>query len=380
MKKVAVVIPTYKTSLSVTEYISLQQAHKILGKHDIYLAMPEGLDFCGVYEKNNFFPRKVFFSKEYFEDISGYNRLMLDRNFYAAFAEYEYILIYQLDAFVFRDELLDFCNLEYDYIGAPWLSGRYHFIDRKHCIWRVGNGGLSLRKVSAFRAVLEKKEREVKQYTKNEDLFFSMIIDSDFHVAPVETALRFAFEREVKECFEKNGYTLPFGCHAWERYDLDFWRPYIEAEGYRLVHSMDMSGKEDEILQPEYEKAKKLSHYMEQEVDFEMIKQRVENSFSRKDKPVVIFGAGTYGQEMAKWLKAAGVPVKCFYDNRNFPSDVRIEGHIIRPAKELGDKLHEVNVIIAVKTHAEEIAKQMEEEGFVYKRDYLYYTDAGMRL
>ena len=26
---------------------------------------------------------------------------------------------------------------------------------------------------------------------------------------------------------------LPFGCHDWHR-KLDFWRPFIEAQGYRL--------------------------------------------------------------------------------------------------------------------------------------------------
>ena len=31
------------------------------------------------------------------------------------------MLIYQLDAYVFKDELLNWANKGYDYIGAPWL-------------------------------------------------------------------------------------------------------------------------------------------------------------------------------------------------------------------------------------------------------------------
>jgi hypothetical protein len=28
-------------------------------------------------------------------------------------------------------------------------------------------------------------------------------------------------------CFELNGRKLPFGCHAWQRYDRGFWEPYL---------------------------------------------------------------------------------------------------------------------------------------------------------
>jgi len=44
---------------------------------------------------------------------------MMSPAFYDAFKAFDYILIYQLDAFVFRDELEYFCSLGYDYIGAP---------------------------------------------------------------------------------------------------------------------------------------------------------------------------------------------------------------------------------------------------------------------
>jgi hypothetical protein len=49
----------------------------------------------------------------------------------------------------------------------------------------------------------------------------------DFNVASVEEGLRFAFEVAPKECFELNNLTLPFGCHAWPKYDRDFWKPYL---------------------------------------------------------------------------------------------------------------------------------------------------------
>jgi hypothetical protein len=48
-----------------------------------------------------------------------------------------------------------------------------------------------------------------------------------FKIAPLETALRFAFECVPRYCFEKNNHKLPFGCHAWQKYDREFWEPYL---------------------------------------------------------------------------------------------------------------------------------------------------------
>ena len=40
-----------------------------------------------------------------------------------------------------RDELLDWCNKNYDYIGAPWVKK-----ERDNILLKTGNGGFSLRK------------------------------------------------------------------------------------------------------------------------------------------------------------------------------------------------------------------------------------------
>jgi len=40
----------------------------------------------------------------------------------------------------------------------------------------------------------------------------------------------FSFEVGPKHCFEKNNQTLPFGCHAWAKYDREFWKPYLLKE------------------------------------------------------------------------------------------------------------------------------------------------------
>jgi hypothetical protein len=48
-----------------------------------------------------------------------------------------------------------------------------------------------------------------------------------FVFASTEHALDFAFEREPRFCYEKAGRKLPFGAHAWSRYDRQFWEPYL---------------------------------------------------------------------------------------------------------------------------------------------------------
>jgi len=45
----------------------------------------------------------------------------------------------------------------------------------------------------------------------------------------VEEGLRFAFEGAPRMCFELNQQKLPFGCHAWAKFDRSFWEPYLIA-------------------------------------------------------------------------------------------------------------------------------------------------------
>jgi hypothetical protein len=51
-----------------------------------------------------------------------------------------------------------------------------------------------------------------------------------FRLASVDEALGFAFEAGPRECFERNGRRVPFGCHAWAKYDRAFWEPFLLRE------------------------------------------------------------------------------------------------------------------------------------------------------
>lgn len=267
-KSVAVIVPGYNRSqFTPEEEISFRQLEHFLGSYDKFLVVPQSLAI----ERSGFQLQR--FPDTYFGSAAAHNKLMLSTAFYQAFERYQYILIYHLDALVFSDHLLEWCATGWDYIGAPWVqSADSPWVGTP----RVGNGGFSLRKVASFLRVLSSKkywihpeeywqrissektwssrcvhlprkwfktikrfngiQREVERWplrpdgTKNEDHFWSdraAHYDSLFKVAPLDVGLRFAFEVAPRQCFEMNNRTLPFGCHAWPRYDRSFWETYL---------------------------------------------------------------------------------------------------------------------------------------------------------
>ena len=267
---VAVVIPVYKTSLTDYERISLTQCVRVLDKYPIILVAPHSLDVSNY--------RKIYanlqlrtFDDFYFADIQGYNKLMLAEQFYQAFTDVDYILIHQLDAFVFRDELAAWCQSGYDYIGAPWLRDRdfYNWRDKawfrikqRVATWLdlkkpdgvtpkeiislngVGNGGFSLRRVTAMLHALKKFRHKIDTYERisqhqyNEDVFWGIEVNrywSFLRIPTYRKALHFAIEFYPEWAIEHyNQGQLPFGCHAWDIHGTAYWRPVFARYGYQI--------------------------------------------------------------------------------------------------------------------------------------------------
>jgi hypothetical protein len=70
----------------------------------------------------------------------------------------------------------------------------------------------------------------------NEDLFWSLFVapSCDFFTIPdASEAIAFAFEAHPEYLFDLNQQQLPFGCHAWRRYNPEFWERMIEKNGHR---------------------------------------------------------------------------------------------------------------------------------------------------
>jgi hypothetical protein len=213
------------------------------------LVAPDGLSL-DVYRLKTNCPALTF-SSQYFTSIKGYNRLMLSPEFYGKFFEFQHILIYQLDSFVFSDHLSRWCESSYDYVGAPWLGlnrreevkGLLPPWERRNTLSRllnlkisnVGNGGFSLRKVRSFFRLSILLKGVIKTWPRNEDIFWSFAAPCYypfFKKPDVQQAISFAFELNPREAFNLNQNQLPFGCHAWWKYDFSFWEPTIGRLGY----------------------------------------------------------------------------------------------------------------------------------------------------
>jgi len=268
-KMVAIVTPiSNRPDLTADELISLRHLEHFLGGYDRFLIAPKGLKF----QLPGFETR--YFSKNFFGSPQAHGRLLYRPEFFREFEDYKYILIYHLDAVVFSDQLMEWCETDLDYIGAPWIPGIHFWVSEP----QVGNGGFTLMKVEAVLNVLRERyrmeparyweeqllatvesvARKVKFFTKlaptrlldrrfkirkqlwraqqgvrHNDLFWSydaVKYMPTFRVADWRTGVRFAFNRGPREFFELNERKLPFGCHAWYKWDRAFWEPYLIKE------------------------------------------------------------------------------------------------------------------------------------------------------
>lgn len=245
---VVVLIPLYKAELTQYEKISLDRCIKVLGKYSINIIAPQWLSPKAIYNNIPSDIKIEYFDDEFFKSVGGYNKLMLQPDFYKRFLDSKYILVYQLDAFVFSDQLSYWCSLSYDYIGAPWfgvdwfdefdkpgLGNLWKYFGENKCM--VGNGGFSLRRVRSSLLALFLLRDRAKNWEHNEDIFWSFEVPNNlpfFRKPSLDIALKFSFELNPRDCFQSNNGSLPFGCHAWEKYDIDFWRPKFAAYGYQI--------------------------------------------------------------------------------------------------------------------------------------------------
>ena len=64
----------------------------------------------------------IYFEDYYFFDHRNYNKLLLKKEFFEKFDNYNNILIYQLDCYIIKDfKHLDKFS-KYDYVGSPHIN------------------------------------------------------------------------------------------------------------------------------------------------------------------------------------------------------------------------------------------------------------------
>ena len=263
-KRVAVVIPVPRMPLQRDEEISFRQLRHHLFAYDSILIAPATLDVDALGLPVRRFPDSCFTS------VGSYNRLLLTPTFYDAFSDYEYILTYQLDCLVFSGDLDRWCDRGWDYVGAPWFPN--FTAGPEGGLWRVGNGGFSLRRVDAFRRLLQRSDVTgfLEGYHGQEDVFWSFEaqqFDPGFRIPEPAEAVAFSIESNPRHCFELNGNALPFGCHYWNRIDRPFWEHFL-APGVSAVSDVRLRALDDPH-HPDHDWARGLAERMLQTVAVE---------------------------------------------------------------------------------------------------------------
>lgn len=252
--RVKVLVPIYRYP-TADEMRALRNNCSALAKHDIAVLAPEGL---GLEALEREMPQlevirvsDCWLGKR--NGIAGYNRMMMSAEFYAMFAEWDYILICHTDAWIFRDELVAWCAKGYDCVAAPWIRRRVYDLPivkqyisfrewmchrrghkcRADLYGHIGNGGLTLRKVDSFMRGCLQYAETIETYLNggshfyNEDVFWATE-PKEFRYPDWREALEFAFDTNPAYCYRLMGKRLPMGCHSWTKPKMwRFWRNII---------------------------------------------------------------------------------------------------------------------------------------------------------
>lgn len=263
-----VMIPVHQPVITADEELSLLACKAHLSGYDCFLIYPAGMDTAAY---TNIHPGLLLkpVDENWLSSIEKYNKMKLSISFYQLFVKYDYLLTYELDAYIFNADFDGNNAFKFDYIGAPFFEGYWAakpgapFI--KGC-----NSGFSVRNIKSCISALQslskyrfawllykytlakssRLRRLLNQWTNgkyevfitgrfafsfagfhlNEDLVWSEIAPQlvpSFTVADGMSALQFSFEYNLPDSLKLNGGRLPLGCHAWAKHP-EFWDDYID--------------------------------------------------------------------------------------------------------------------------------------------------------
>ncbi|MCI6086302.1 MAG: hypothetical protein MR711_08670 [Selenomonas sp.] len=385
MKEVVVVVPVYREERTLFEQVSLNQLHRVLGRYPIVLLAPERLR--GFLQKTG--ERAEFFPNEDFEGRLAYSRLMLSERFYERFLDYEYLLIYQLDAFVFHGNLSAFCARGFDYWGAPmpysyWTASPAH----------IGNGGFSLRRV---RACLDMTRRKTEIYERtglqdvfeaSEDCFWGYCGKHPalpFTVPSVREALTFAIEFDVAHVWRKiKQGQFPFGCHAWPRSQyFALWRPLIApCVDKETMDAMDAQAYENgrfDYYEMEKERMRGVLFTRLMERPSVLVREEMHRMLPVHEM-YFLWGNGRVGQEARALLTRYGYENFCLLDARASDGQMTENGIRVTTPSYAFQQFGHQRVLITTTKYEDEIAGQLMRKGYSVGRDFFGYKEFKKKL
>ena len=232
---------------------------------NIDIALQEGLEI-------------IYIASHHLSSVFSYDRLLKSSKFYLIFSSFSHLVIVQLDVWIFGTNIETWLALPYAQIGAPWLGLKGEELS----MIGVGNGGLSIRNISIVIRLLESsrsaltfnsirrglclmhgidqdaigpshglkalskvnillmlislfpilRSKHIFKRVFLEDYYLACLAESNPDITPslpsLDEAASFSFESFPAQLYAKIG-RLPFGCHAFEKHDISFWKGHIEG-------------------------------------------------------------------------------------------------------------------------------------------------------
>ena len=193
-----IAIITYKERLGDNELKSFSKAFSIFKERPIKIILPDNIndDFYTQYNAE-----LIKINPSNFVNVRAYSKMLCQAWFYKLFKGFDYILIYQTDCWVFEDRLDYFMSLNHDYYGAPWPNFN----------GKIGNGGLSLRKISKMIEITSKGNGN--PYGKNEDMWFCLDHEKELDKPPLNVAANFSIELGIDK-YAPLVNDIPMGLHG----------------------------------------------------------------------------------------------------------------------------------------------------------------------
>ena len=222
-------IPCHKTKLSKIEIKNINISIKNNNSKNIYFILPKNIS--KKFYKRNFSKIKICcFNDHYFESENSYNKFLLSEDLYLKFKQFKFMIICQTDAILVRD-ISKLKMFNYDFIGSPWMPSiktnifdiyGMSFINKIFNLERnkinVGNGGLSVRKISKFLQVV--KDIKFLNYIKcGEDVFFSYMAKRYNIKIPNFNFCNKIFRETTSRNMTTPEYKKVFGYHALEKWN-----------------------------------------------------------------------------------------------------------------------------------------------------------------
>lgn len=151
-------------------------------------------------------------------DVNNYNQMMKTEELWRSLGDAQKVLVFQTDSLIVNPGIEEF--LVYDYVGAPWHQQN----ERWEAITElvppaVGNGGLSLRNVSAMQNIAKLFGKD-SMVDEQEDIFYAKHVHKDHKLCPRVEAYSFCLEVPCDDlALAPDG---PFAVHAaWYYNPLD---------------------------------------------------------------------------------------------------------------------------------------------------------------